>query len=264
MLSIVIAEDDRIIRTSIVSFINEHIDNCKVAAFFADGSELLDYIKTHNVDIVITDVCMSSMSGLDVCKYAYENNIRTAFIIISAYREFSYAKQAIDYHACSYMLKPIMPSELRSAIRQAEEYLAGLNDSAYEAKKNVHTESNTEVEQTDDRECVIMERALKYIQNNFNKDISLADVSAHVYLSEHYFGSIFKKNKSEGFVKYLNNLRIDEAKKLLQTGRYSVKEISVKVGFQNCNYFIKLFKSYTGITPKQYCLFNENTKSQSF
>lgn len=254
MLSVVVAEDEYIVRNSIVKFINENIDGVSVVASFADGSGVLEYLKEHKADVVLTDVKMFELSGLDVAKYICDNDIKTAVIIISAYRDFSYAKTAIDYKVCSYLLKPVMPDELRKALKKAEQFLA----ERYSADKDeeVLNVSDDENEQNEkklgDRESVIMERALKFINENFHKDISLFDVASHVYLSEHYFGSIFKKNKAEGFTKYLNSVRLKEAERLLKTGRYSVKEISKKVGYNNCNYFIKLFKSQNKVTPKQY------------
>ena len=198
---------------------------------------------------------MHDVSGLEVAKYVYERNLRTAVVIISAYREFDYAQKAIDYHACSYLLKPVMPEELRSAISRAQRFLCeerrGSNQDTDIPKDNVNVSNKGEFIE---REELLMQRALEYIHKNYHKDISLSDVASYVYLSEHYFGSIFKRNKKEGFVKYLNTLRLNEAIRLLKTGSYSVKEVSTKVGFKNCNYFIKLFKSYTNVTPKQYCI----------
>ena len=256
MLSVVVAEDEHLVRNSIVRFINENIDGVSVSASFADGSEVLEYLKNHEADIILTDVKMFEVSGLEVAKYICDNNIKTAVIIISAYRDFSYAKTAIDYQVCSYLLKPVMPSDLREALKKAERFLAERSAAAKE--ENVGDEEKQEEKSPDNRESIIMERALKFINENFHKDISLSDVASHVYLSEHYFGSIFKRNKAEGFTKYLNSVRLKEAERLLKTGRYSVKEISRRVGYNNCNYFIKLFKSQTKVTPKQYCFMLDN------
>lgn len=256
MPSVIVAEDEHLVRNSIVRFINENIDGVSVEASFADGSEVLDYLKNHEVDIILTDVKMFEVSGLEVAKYVCENNIKTAVIIISAYRDFSYAKTAIDYQVCSYLLKPVMPGDLRQALKKAERFLAERAQANKE--ETLPDATKNDEKKPDDRESVIMERALKYINENFHKDISLSDVASHVYLSEHYFGSIFKRNKAEGFTKYLNSVRLKEAERLLKMGRYSVKEISKRVGYNNCNYFIKLFKSQTKVTPKQYCFMLNN------
>lgn len=267
MLDIIVAEDDRIIRNGIVEFINEHVDEGQVVAFFADGSEAIDYLKTHSVDIIIADVQMYETSGLEVAKYVYENNIRTAVIIISAYREFSYAHQAISYNTCSYLLKPVMPNELREAIIRAKKFLNGDKTNADEQDNNLSEEQssiddNENSEEGVEREALLMKRALDFIDKNYHKDISLSDVANYVYLSEHYFGIIFKRNKKEGFTKYLTTLRMNEAIRLLSTTQYSVKEICTKVGYRNCNYFIKLFKTYTKVTPKQYRIVMNNKNKQ--
>ena len=262
MLDIIVAEDDRIIRNGIVEFINEHIDDGQVVAFFADGSEVIEYLRNHKVDIIIADVQMYETSGLEVAKYVYENNIKTAIVIISAYRDFTYAHQAIFYNVCSYLLKPVMPSELRDAIERAKKFLNGAALEKAGKELTIHEKAIEQVNpKSVDREALLMKRALDFINKNYHKDISLSDVANYVYLSEHYFGIIFKRNRQEGFTKYLNTLRINEAKRLLRTGMYSIKEVSAKVGYRNCNYFIKLFKTYTNLTPKQYCLLVEDDEN---
>ncbi len=268
MLDIIVADDERAIRNGIVEFINENIEGARVVAFFADGSEVIEYLKKQKADIIIADVRMYEVSGLDVAKYVYEQRIKTAVIIISGYSEFSYAHQAIDYNVCSYLLKPVTPLELRKAIKKASRLLnddSAPEKSSLEKKSVTHKDDLLEVvsNENEQREKLLMEKALDFIDKNYCKDISLSDVAGSVYLSTRYFGSIFKRYKEEGFVQYLNDLRINEAIRLLKTGKYTIKEVSTKVGYNNCTYFIKLFKKYTNVTPKQYCILLDSEKEQS-
>ena len=257
MLDIIVAEDDFNIRKGLVDFINNNVDSCRVVESFSNGSEALEYIKKSSVDIIISDVRMPGASGLDIAKYVYENKLDISVIIISAYRDFDYAKKAIDYCVCSYLSKPIMPSELREAIQRAQQvrpYSYVEKAMPEECAEYAGEELKGFEEKQAEKEKVIMERAIAFINENYHNDISLNDVAKYVYLSDHYFGSIFKRNKSEGFVKYLNSVRLKEAIRLLKTQQYTVKEISEKVGYRSSNYFIKQFKAYTNVTPKQYCL----------
>ena len=98
----------------------------------------------------------------------------------------------------------------------------------------------------------VIKRALDYIENNFSKDISLDEISQELNLSSYYFSKLFKEEKGEGFVEYLNSRRITEAKELMKNPEKSIKEISNECGYADPNYFSRIFKKYTGMTPTEY------------
>lgn len=94
-----------------------------------------------------------------------------------------------------------------------------------------------------------IEKAKEYIRKNYKRDISLEDVSREVDMSSYYFSKLFKEVTGSNFIEYLTNLRIDQAKELLQEGRLSMKEIGGEIGYSDPNYFSRIFKKYVGITP---------------
>ena len=94
--------------------------------------------------------------------------------------------------------------------------------------------------------------AKKFITNNFYNEICLDDVAAHVSLSSAYFSRLFKQETGENFIDYLIKVRMEEAKKLLESSSLKTYEISEKIGYKKSKYFGKLFKNYTGYTPTEY------------
>lgn len=96
-----------------------------------------------------------------------------------------------------------------------------------------------------------VEKAKKYMKENFSKDISLEDVSMKVDISPYYFSKLFKEEEGSNFIEYLTKLRMDEAIKLLRETDLSMKEICAQVGYSDPNYFSRNFKKYTGITPTE-------------
>ena len=98
----------------------------------------------------------------------------------------------------------------------------------------------------------IIEMAKNYIKSNYNKDISLEDVSRVVNISPYYFSKIFKEDTGENFIEYLTCIRIDRAKELLETTEYSMKEICAQIGYADPNYFSRSFKKNVGVTPTEY------------
>ena len=97
-----------------------------------------------------------------------------------------------------------------------------------------------------------MKPVIDYIQQNYNRPISLAELSALVNVCDDHFIRLFKKATNKSPVKYINDLRIEEALKLLVDSDLSITEISGKVGFSNINYMIKVFKSTLNTTPSTY------------
>lgn len=98
----------------------------------------------------------------------------------------------------------------------------------------------------------IIEMSKDYIKNNFNRDISLDEVSRAVNISPYYFSKIFKEGTGKNFIEYLTNIRIEKAKELLSTTEYSMKEICTMCGYSDPNYFSRSFKKNVGVTPTEY------------
>jgi two-component system response regulator YesN len=103
-----------------------------------------------------------------------------------------------------------------------------------------------------ERSTSVIEKAKAYIISNFNKQISLDDVSREVNISPYYFSKIFKEETGENFIDYLTNIRIDKAKELLANSDLSMKEICGKVGYSDPNYFSRSFKKNVGVTPTDF------------
>ena len=98
----------------------------------------------------------------------------------------------------------------------------------------------------------VISRAKRFIQENYCNEISLDDVSREMNISPYYFSKLFKEEEGINFIEYLTALRIDRAKELLSDKQKSVKEISSSCGYADPNYFSRLFKKLTDMTPREY------------
>lgn len=98
----------------------------------------------------------------------------------------------------------------------------------------------------------VVSRARSYIQENYGKDISLDDVSKEVNVSPYYFSKLFKEESGENFIEYLTKIRIDHAKEMLKNPELSVKEIGLRSGYSDPNYFSRIFKKQTDMTPREF------------
>ncbi|MBR6729127.1 MAG: response regulator, partial [Clostridia bacterium] len=202
MYKAIVIEDERLIRNHISSFINENAESFYVVASLVDGQDALDYIKEHPVDLIVTDIRMLEVSGIEVAKYVYEHNIPTKVVILSGYQDFSYAQEAINYNVQAYLTKPVNPVELQETLKKIKSILDREREQAQPIGELPGDEGNREAEK------LMIERALSYMHENFDKDISLKNVADKVYLSEDYFGKLFKKNTGTSFTQYMLSMRM--------------------------------------------------------
>lgn len=103
-----------------------------------------------------------------------------------------------------------------------------------------------------DKSESLIEKAESFIKSNYMKDISLDDISRYCNISTYYFSKLFKQETGENYVEYLNRIRIENAKKMMNESDKSMKEICFSVGFSDPNYFSRAFKKYEGVTPTEY------------
>jgi len=98
----------------------------------------------------------------------------------------------------------------------------------------------------------IIPKVLEYLNNNYHKEINLADAARYVNLSYHYFSKIFKDEAGKNFSDYLTELRIEKSMGFLKDHKISIKEVCFKIGYNDPNYYCKIFKKVTGMTPTEY------------
>ena len=115
-IKVAVCDDTPFICEHISSFIAKNFTECSIVGNFPDGEDIIEYIKLKPVDLIITDIKMKKVSGLDVAEYIYKNELATKVIIITAFQEFEYAKKAINYSVSEFLCKPINLKELKSAV----------------------------------------------------------------------------------------------------------------------------------------------------
>lgn len=119
MFDIVIVEDKKITREGLVQLIDWASINVRVVGVFDCGQSAIEFLNHNKAHIIITDIEMDNGNGMELSAYIHERMPQTKIIIISAYAEFSYAHQAIQYGVFSYVLKPIAEKELLEKVREA-------------------------------------------------------------------------------------------------------------------------------------------------
>ena len=142
--------------------------------------------------------------------------------------------------------------KINNMFLKSAQQINSLEELCYKLQELVEVFTESMFNYTPTKNNEIIKKAMSYISDNFASNITLDDVARHVHLNPAYFSTIFKQSCGSSFKEYLNMVRIEESKRLLANTDYSVVDIAVATGFMDQSYFSKVFKKYTGLTPKQY------------
>jgi len=150
MYKAIIADDEKIIRMGLKSIIDWEELGFEIQEVFSDGEEIIEYLEYAMPDVILTDIKMVNVSGIDVVKYVSDHKLPCKVILISGVHEFDLAVQAIKYGAENYLLKPVNPEELHSVFaslcKKLDEERAVLEMSSQE-KENMEEMRNILEEQ---------------------------------------------------------------------------------------------------------------------
>ena len=252
MYKVLLAEDEELIRKGLMYMVDWLSMDCVVAGEAANGREGLELIRSLRPDLVITDVRMPFMSGIEMLEQTIGEGGYEA-IIVSGYEEFEYARKAISLGVTEYLLKPLDMDELARAIRSALEKLEGRRRlRRLEGEKKpagLLDLGGLELTGAHTKHVGIM---LDYIRQRYPEKISINDISAEYGLSTSYLSARFKEETGYTFNDLLNRYRILQSLELLSQGDRKVYEVAEAVGFQDYKYFILVFKKYVGSSPVKF------------
>lgn len=130
--------------------------------------------------------------------------------------------------------------------------ISTLEDLCYKLQESIDVFTECMFNYIPNKSNEITRKAILYISRNYMRNLTLDDVAKHVHLNSAYFSTLFKQSTGSSFKEYLNMVRIEESKRLLANTDYSIIDIALAVGFEDQSYFSKVFKKYTGLTPRQY------------
>ena len=249
MYRVVVIEDEEAIRKGIIMSIDFSALNCILIGEAGNGVEGIKLIQEKKPDIVITDVTMPLMSGIEMIEQTLEYNYTS--IIISGYDEFSYAKKAIKLGVCDYLMKPIDKEELNNVIQSI---VSGfdLSSKISGLLKEKNQIEHIQLLETLNKEDHLVDKIMEYINLHYSEKIFLSDIADVLNYSESLLSKRFRRVTQMTFNEYLNRFRIQKSIEYMKKGTYGLTEISDICGFSDYKYFSTVFKKYTGYTPSHF------------
>lgn len=249
MYRVVVIEDEEAIRKGIIMSIDFSALNCILIGEASNGVEGIKLIQEKKPDIVITDVTMPLMSGIEMIEQTLEYNYTS--IIISGYDEFSYAKKAIKLGVCDYLMKPIDKEELNNVIQSIVSSF-DLSNKISGLLKEKNQIEHIQLLETLNKEDHLVDKIMEYINLHYSEKIFLSDIADVLNYSESLLSKRFRRVTQMTFNEYLNRFRIQKSIEYMKKGTYGLTGISDICGFSDYKYFSTVFKKYTGYTPSQF------------
>lgn len=240
---VVVAEDEYLILNNIVKKITELDLGFEVIDRVQDGKAALEIVKEKVPDLLMTDIRMPLMDGLELLENVAVDYPYIKKIVISGYDEFEYAQQALRVGVVDYLLKPVKMGELAMALNKIRIEL----EEEYELLYDLSPDGG------DDSVERVIELVEVYIRENFMEDINVNMIAQKFNYNVSYLSKVFTKYIGENPSSYLIRLRINKARQLLLNDqKLTVKEIGEIVGYPEPAYFSRIFKKYTGHSPSKF------------
>lgn len=243
MLKVLIVDDEEVVRQGIRLGVDWNSLGCTVVGEAANGEEGLAAARQLAPELIITDVRMPRMDGIEMMQRLREEGCTAHVIVLTAYNEFDYARSALRFGAADYLLKPFRDQELVAAILRVRQSQDGRTEAPGAQLPQLPGGDKSKY----------VQRTLEYVAGHYgDTDINITTIARSIGISEGHLSHVFKKETSYTALGYLTLYRIHMARRLLADCRYKVYEVAGMVGYRDVAYFGSTFKKLTGLSPSEY------------
>lgn len=202
-----------------------------------NGQDLLDFMKKEPLDVILTDISMPVMSGIELAEALKGLNSSIVIVFLSGYADFQYAKQAIRNNVYDYILKPVKYQELI--------------DTFDKIRVHLDMEHKHEPAQSGNYYQTMIERVNRYALENLSS-VSLQAAADKACISSSYLSKIYKQYTGRNFSEFLLEAKMNSAGKMLRDSSLKVYQVAEKLGYDDPKNFTRAFRSYYGCSPREY------------
>lgn len=209
----------------------------EIKAKATNGQEMLNYLNNNPLDVVLSDISMPVLNGIDLAREIQQRDLDTIVIFLSGYADFQYARQAIRYNVYEYILKPVKSQELINVFTQVRNKLDIYYKDCAVEKKNYYTN--------------LIEKINHYTLSNL-ANANLKNAAAYIGISAGYLSSIYKQYTEKNYSEFILEEKMKRACKLLNDGALKTYQIADQLGYDDPKNFTRAFKNYYGFSPREY------------
>lgn len=248
MLKVLVVEDEEMIRKGIVLAVDWAALDCVVVGEAANGVQALEAVERYDPSLIITDLKMPVMDGLEMLRQLRERGNNAFVIILTAYDSFAYAQTALRLGAVDFLLKPFHDGELEQAVTRLKQRM---DRAGQGGEKGPAPLPLPELKKGDKSKYVL--EAMAYIGEHYHEpNIGVAAIAQYLGISEGHLSHTFKKETDYTLLNYLTRYRVHRAMELLRDCRLKVYEVAEQVGYRDIAYFSATFKKLVGMSPSEY------------
>lgn len=241
---IIVAEDEELQLNSLIRKIRDVDADFTVAGAAQTGTQAYDLVCRTEPDVLITDIRMPVMSGIELLEKTRDRYPMMQFIIVSGFSDFECARSAIRLQVSDYLLKPIETEELKKA-------LAKVKNRFLAERSNFRDIFTPELSRQTPEQ--IASTLKEYLRKNYARDINLNGIAANMNYSSSYLTRLFLQQYDTTPSKYIISLRMQKAQQLLaHSPELSVRQVGEAVGYPEQGYFSRIFKKQVGVSPLDY------------
>lgn len=257
MYRIVIADDEKMIREGLIN-LDWKKYGMEIIGVARNGIEAEEIIDSEIFDILLTDIKMPGISGLELAKNLNTSNPLAKTILLSGYGEFSYAQRAISLGVYDYILKPSSPEQIITCVKSACKKIEEERQKGWEVEKlkskldNLEEVLGTEKVLEEKERNTDIQDILRYIYANYAENLTLSVLANHFYFSTVYMSSYIKRFTGHTFLEILTSVRMYHTARLLRETKFKNREIGMRVGIPDERYLGQVFKKVFGMTPYEY------------
>lgn len=224
-MKIIVADDEAPARFLLSSYLRDEGFGVEEILEASDGEELIALVNRSKPRIAFVDIKMPGLDGLAALERCVPMSPETAWVIVSSFTEFEYARSALRLGVTEYLVKPVNPADLHNCLFRHKLLATG-----------------------PERDPVIG-MVLDHIEENYNADVSIGDLADMMHLTPNYLSSLFHKKVGETFMSYLTRVRVTKARQLLQQHSMTVAEAARTVGYADVRHFSRRYKEVLGEYP---------------
>ena len=249
MIKVLVIDDEPLQRQGIVRLTPWNDFDAKVIGSAGSGMEGILLAREHRPDLVIVDIKMPGLSGLDVIAHLREE-LEAEYIILSGYGEFEFAQQAIALGVCAYLLKPLDDDDLAAAMRQAAARIERRHRELYAGAEENSVHAYINLPQEEPVRGYLL-HAVRHIEEHMADPLTVREVAGELGLSVSYLHKLFARCGTS-FSAYLTDCRLQRAQRMLREGDEKIYAVAAACGYQDTRYFSKIFQKHMGVKPTEY------------
>lgn len=241
MYRVVLIDDEAIILEGLKKVVDWIGFGCEVVATAQNAASGSKVIRQYQPQIVFTDIKMPDQDGLTMLAGLRSEFPAMEVTVLTGYRDFSYAQEAIRLGVTRLLLKPSKMDEINEAMRTMTENLRGAGIPHEEAEEDDKSAGS-----------FLVREAMQFMEQRFADKLTLQDVADQCYISQWHLSKLLNRHMEKSFYDLLNEIRIKKAQQLLTDPRLKIGDIGERVGYCDPGHFARTFKKITGMSAYEY------------